>query len=224
MAERKRKILAAAGIGAFLLLFLAAAWYAGRPMLRFVREPDKFRAWVDEGGILSDLLFVGMVILQVFIAIIPGEPLEIAAGYAFGAVEGTVLCVIGVILGSALVFAFVRKYGVKAVEVFFSREKINPLKFISTSKRLNLLTFVLMFIPGTPKDIISYFVGLTNMKFLHWMLIAGVARLPSIVTSTVGGSALGDGRYKFAIFFFAATALLSLAGLGIYTLIQKKRS
>lgn len=60
-------------------------------------------------------------VLQVLVAIIPGEPLEIAGGYAFGAVWGTVLCLLGAFLGSAAVFAVVRKWGVPLVEVFFHR-------------------------------------------------------------------------------------------------------
>ena len=96
----------------------------GPPMLRFFDDPQAFRAWVDSHGIWGRVAFVGMVALQVVIALIPGEPLEIGAGYAFGAVEGTLLCLAGTTLGSLLVFGFVRKLGMKAVEPFFSREEI----------------------------------------------------------------------------------------------------
>lgn len=81
-----------------------------------------------------------MVALQVIFAIIPGEPLEIGAGYAFGALEGTVLCVIGGLLGSLVVFAFVRTFGVRVVELFFPIEKINNLKFLKNAKRLEVVT------------------------------------------------------------------------------------
>ena len=49
---------------------------------------------------------MGMVILQVVIAVLPGEPFEIAAGYAFGAVEGSILCIAASTLGSITVFLF----------------------------------------------------------------------------------------------------------------------
>ena len=124
-------------------------------MIEFVREPERFRAWVDSSGFVSRVIFVGMVIFQLIIALIPGEPLEMGAGYAFGAVEGTILCIIGCVIGSALVFLFVRRFGVKLVEVFFPREKIRSLRFLQDSRRLNLLTFIVFFIPGTPKDLRS---------------------------------------------------------------------
>ena len=206
------------------LLFIAAVGYlVGKPMVDFVREPERFRAWVDSSGFVSRVIFVGMVVFQLVIALIPGEPLEMGAGYAFGAVEGTILCIIGCVVGSALVFLFVRRFGVKLVEVFFPREKIRSLRFLQDSRRLNLLTFIVFFIPGTPKDLLSYFIGLTDMKLGTWLLITAVARIPSIVTSTVTGDALGLKNYQFAIIAFGATLLLSLVGILVYRRLSARR-
>ena len=173
---------------------------------------------------LGRLAFLGMVVLQVCVAIIPGEPLEIGAGYAFGAIEGTILCLIGIVLGSAMVFGFVRKWGVKVVEVFFPREKINSLRFLQDEKRLNLWVFIVFFIPGTPKDVLSYFVGLTRMRFGVWLAISGLARIPSVITSTVGGDALGTGNHVFAVCVFVATILISVAGLIWYNRLCRARA
>ena len=206
------------------LLFIAAVGYlVGKPMVEFVREPERFRAWVDSSGFVSRVIFVGMVVFQLVIALIPGEPLEMGAGYAFGAVEGTILCIIGCVIGSALVFLFVRRFGVKLVEVFFPREKIRSLRFLQDSRRLNLLTFIVFFIPGTPKDLLSYFIGLTDMKLGTWLLITAVARIPSIVTSTVTGDALGLKDYQFALIAFGVTLALSLAGILVYRRLSARR-
>ena len=206
------------------LIFIAAVGYlVGKPMVEFVREPERFRAWVDSSGFASRVIFVGMVVFQLIIALIPGEPLEMGAGYAFGAVEGTILCIIGCVIGSALVFLFVRRFGVKLVEVFFPREKIRSLRFLQDSRRLNLLTFIVFFIPGTPKDLLSYFIGLTDMKLGTWLFITAVARIPSIVTSTVTGDALGLKDYQFALIAFGVTLALSLAGILVYRRLSARR-
>ena len=76
LSEKAKKYIAAASIAVFVLLTLAIAWFIGRPMLRFVSEPERFRAWVDSGGAMSRVYFLGMQILQVFFAVIPGEPME----------------------------------------------------------------------------------------------------------------------------------------------------
>ena len=206
------------------LIFIAAVGYlVGKPMVEFVREPERFRAWVDSSGFVSRVIFVGMVVFQLIIALIPGEPVEMGAGYAFGAVEGTILCIIGCVIGSALVFLFVRRFGVKLVEVFFPREKIRSLRFLQDSRRLNLLTFIVFFIPGTPKDLLSYFIGLTDMKLGTWLFITAVARIPSIVTSTVTGDALGLKDYQFALIAFGVTLALSLAGILVYRRLSARR-
>ena len=216
LTERGKKILAGAAIAIFILLACAIAWFIGRPLLAFVSEPERFREWVDSAGLMGRVYFLGIQILQVFIAIIPGEPIELGAGYAFGAVEGTLLCLAGSTAGSMLIFFFVRRFGVKAVEIFFPPEKIRSLRFLHSARRRNALVFLLMVIPGTPKDLLSYFVPLTDMPALTWLFITSVARIPYIVTSPVGGDALGVQNYVFALIALGVTAQISAAGLLIY--------
>ncbi len=222
LSDRAKKYIAAASIAVFILLTLAVAWFVGRPMLRFVSEPERFRAWVDSGGVMSRVWFLGMQLLQVFVAIIPGEPMELGAGYAFGAVEGTLLCLGGTIIGSMAVFFFVKRFGVRAVEIFFPREKIESLRFLRDERRRNTLMFLLILIPGTPKDLLGYFAPLTGMSAWTWLLITSVARIPSIVTSTIGGSALGVQNYVFAGIALGATLLISGAGLLAYRRICRR--
>ena len=211
------------GIGIFILLSAAVAWLIGKPLLQFVSEPDKFRQWVDSHGLLGPLAFLGMMLLQVFVAVIPGEPLEIGAGYAFGAVEGTILCILGAAIGSTLVFLFVRRFGVRAVEVFISREKIHSLRFLQNTRRVHLFLLVAFLLPGTPKDVLCYVAGLTTLKLGPFILISSICRLPSIVTSTIGGSALGSGQWGMAAIVFAATLVISAIGLWIYKRILRLR-
>ena len=219
----KDKLRAAVGIGIFVLFSAAVAWLIGKPLLQFVSEPEKFRQWVDSHGLLGPLAFLGMMVLQVFVAVIPGEPLEIGAGYAFGAVEGTILCILGAAIGSTLVFLFVRRFGVRAVEVFISREKIQSLRFLQNTRRVHLFLLVAFLLPGTPKDVLCYVAGLTTLKLGPFILISSICRLPSIVTSTIGGSALGSGQWGMAAIVFAATLVISAIGLWIYKRILRLR-
>ena len=223
LTERQKKWIAGGGLCLFLLLSLLIFWFAGRPLIRFAQEPERFRQWVDQQGLWAHVLFTGMVILQVIVAVIPGEPLEIAAGYAFGAVEGTLLCVLGTFIGGILVFLLVRRFGLRAVEVFFPPEKLQKLRFLHNERRLSQWVFFIFFLPGTPKDLLCYFVGLTAMPLRTWALISAVARLPSIVTSTVGGNALGMGEYTFAVVVFAATLAISGLGMLLYRTVCSAR-
>ena len=223
LTERQKKWIAGGGLCLFLLLSLLIFWFAGRPLIRFAQEPERFRQWVDQQGLWAHVLFTGMVILQVIVAVIPGEPLEIAAGYAFGAVEGTLLCVLGTFIGGILVFLLVRRFVLRAVEVFFPPEKLQKLRFLHNERRLSQWVFFIFFLPGTPKDLLCYFVGLTAMPLRTWVLISAVARLPSIITSTVGGNALGMGEYTFAVVVFAATLAISGLGMLLYRTVCSAR-
>lgn len=216
LSGRGKKIIAAAAIAVFAAATLLIAWFVGRPLLAYLREPEKFRDWVDGAGPMGRIYFLGIQVLQVVVAIIPGEPVEIGAGYAFGAVEGTGLCILGTVIGSMAVYFFVRRFGIKAVEIFFPIEKIESLRFLNTVHKRDALMFLLMFIPGTPKDLLGYVAPIVGITPGAWLFITAVARIPSVVTSTVGGGALGGQNYGFAVAAFAVTLVISGAGLLIY--------
>lgn len=221
-AKLYKKQIFAVVILSLILAFSAAVYFiAARPLIAFINDPVMFKNFVDSRGIIAHIAFVLMVVFQIIIAFIPGEPFELAAGYAFGSLMGTLLCVIGSAIGCTLVFLLTRKFGMPLVELFFEKEKIEKLKFLKSSRKRNIIIFLLFFIPGTPKDIISYFVGLTDIKLSWWLLICSVAKLPSIITSTVSGGALGEKRYILAVVFLVATAIISLIGVGVYKQICK---
>lgn len=224
ISPRGKKVASIFAIAVFVLLSVAAFWFVGRPLMEYISDPQGFRIWVDAHGILGKLCFVGLMALQVVIAIIPGEPLEIFAGYAFGFWQGTLLCLAGALLGSVIVFMLVRTFGIKLVEAFFPIEKIHSASFVRDAKRLNLLVFIVFFIPGTPKDILAYVVGLTPMKLSVWVLITLTARIPSVITSTIGGDALGTQNYAFAAVVFGVTLIISALGLLAYKRLSKKQN
>lgn len=224
MSEKRQKQLALFCVIGVVILSLAVAWFVGRPLIRHLREPEVFRQWIESHGLAGKLAFVSICILHIVIAIIPGEPIELFAGYAFGFWRGTLMCEIGIIVGGVLVYCFVHRYGRRAVNIFFSREKIDSLRFLQDEQKLEFWVFILFFIPGTPKDIMTWIVPLTRMKLGHFLLISGIARLPSVITSTIGGNALGTGRMWFAVIVFAVTALISAVGVVVYRRIQRKKS
>lgn len=220
--DKQKKIIAWAAIAIFLLLSAAVGWFIGRPLVRFASRPEEFRQWVDGHGLLGMAAYVGMVFLQVAVAVIPGEPLEISGGYAFGALRGSVLCLLGAFLGSVAVFALVRRFGRELVEIFFPREKLEKLKFLQSSPKRDALFWLIFTVPGTPKDLLCYFAGLTDLSWGKWLLLCTVGRLPSVLTSTIGGSALGVKDYQFAILVFAVTLAVSGVGLLIYRAVCRR--
>ena len=222
LSQKQQKAVSIASFCTLLLMLVLLCAVIGRPMVRFASDPDKFRDWVEGHGVWGMLAYMGMVAVQVLAALIPGEPLEIAGGYAFGAVKGTLLCILAASLGSAAVICLVRRYGMRLVEVFFPKEKIQSLRFLRSSPKRSLLFLLIFMLPGTPKDLLCYYAGLTDIKLPVLLIICSLGRLPSIVTSTAGGDALGTESYLFAVIIFAATFVLSALGLFIYNMLCKR--
>lgn len=225
MKENARKKWIAIGVLVLIILISAVIYLrVGRPMTELVKDSERFRTWVHAHGWKSRAVFIAMVCLQVIVAIIPGEPLELAAGYVFGAFEGTLLCLAGIVAGSMMVFALVRTFGRRLVEVFFPREKIDSLRILRNPKRLYTVTAILMVLPGTPKDLLTYCVGLTKIPVGTWLLICTLGRIPSVLTSTLCAQALSEGDYRMAIIVFATTAALCGLGFAVYAKIKAKHS
>ena len=219
--DRKRKLLAGVSIFVVLLLMVLLTLFVCHWLNSFSQED--FREHVRSFGVLAPLVMLALQILQVFIALIPGEIVESAAGYVLGPWLGTAVCYAGIAFASALIFVLTRRYGVKLVEVFVSREKIKQLRFLNTEQKRNTLIFLLFFIPGTPKDLLTYFVGLTDIRLRTFLLLSMVARIPSVITSTFGGHLLGQERYIGAVILYGITGTLSLLGMAGYNRYLKRK-
>lgn len=219
---KQQKTIAIISFSVVLTLAILTTIFVCNWLTSFTQE--SFKEYILSFGALGYLVLLFLQILQVFIALIPGELLESAAGYAFGPIIGTAICYLGVAIGSAIIFFLTRKFGIKMVELFVSTDKINKLKFLQSERKRNSIIFILFFIPGTPKDLITYFVGLTDIKFTTFLIISLIARVPSVISSTFAGHLLGEGNLLSAVILYGTTGIISLIGIIIYNKILKNKN
>ncbi len=170
------------------------------------------------------LVMMIIQVLQVVLAIIPGEPIELAMGALYGTVWGCVLCLVGIMIGTSFVFLCVRKFGRKFVDNFISSDKFARLKFLKDPSKRDVLLFILMFIPGTPKDTLTYFGPFTGISFLRFIVISTIARIPSIISSSFIGASIMDGDYMQGVIAFAIVGIVSLTGILIYNKIVASKN
>ena len=210
-SPRTKKIIGIALLALAVTALFLVGWFVGRPLVRQFREsPETFRDYVSAHGFAGKLLMIGIVMLQVVVALIPGEPFELGAGFVFGWLEGAILCLIGTAAASALIYVAVRKWGMKLVELFFPREKIDHFLSLLSRKKKEILLFLLFLIPGTPKDLLVYLAGLTDIPLLRFLWITSLARIPSVVSSTITGSLVEQKNTKAAVITYGITLLITL--------------
>ena len=203
-------LLAIAGVSIFVYVRY------GKAIWSLVRDVDRFKAWIDGFGAWSGVVFVAVRTVQTVVKIIPAEPLEIGSGIVFGAVGGTLLCLLGNILGSLVILFLTRKLGTRVLELFRLDGKLRSMRFLQDKEKRKRLLLIFFLIPGTPKDGITWFVGLTDMDLLWFMVVTSFARIPSILSSTICGAFLGQKNWPLALGVFAATTALGLLGAFAY--------
>lgn len=185
---------------------------------------EKLETFVDSLGIWGILIMFLIQTAQVILAFIPGEPIEIAAGALYGTFGGTALCLSGIALGSFVIFLLVKTLGKDFVTKVIGSEKYKKLKFLKDPEKRDILIFLLMFIPGTPKDVLTYFSPLSGISMQRFLLIAAVARIPSVISSTYVGDTLSEGKYLHSVIAFIIVGAVSIGGIIIYNKILERKN
>lgn len=208
----RRRVLIGLVAAASIIALLCWEYLPG--LLTWLADARAVRAFVSDHAFVSRLAMLGINIVQVLLAFLPGEPVELASGYAFGFWEGTALCLVASGLATSAIYWATRRWGWRLVGLFFDRSLFDRFSWLKSAKRLELIMLIVFLIPGTPKDFLTYFAGLTNMRFLPVVLIATFGRIPSIVTSTIAASAVGSGNWPLVACTLVASAfLLAVGGL-----------
>lgn len=197
------------------------------PLFRYMVTPDfrdQLSGWVRQMGIWGVLGLMGIQILQIVVAFIPGEPIELVAGSMYGAVGGLILCLLGILIGTFTIFTLVRKMGKSALERSSHKDAIKKYSFLNNEEKLETLIFILYFIPGTPKDILVYVCALTNIPRGRFLFLSTFARIPSVITSTLAGASFASGNYGITVLIFAITGVLGAAGIWAHNHLLKKKN
>lgn len=186
------------------------------PYINLLSEPEiqqAFKLRVTSFGIVGWLLVLCIQIIQIVIAFIPGEPVEILAGALYGGVGGLFLCLLGCIVASSVIFIISKRFGTPFVSKLFKTGKLDEFAFLKDAKKLETIVFILFLIPGTPKDMLTYVVGTSPMKITQFLAISTLARIPSVISSIFIGSTMRQGEWEMATFIFALTAVLRIIGI-----------
>lgn len=183
---------------------------------------NSFKANIESTGYEGVLMIFGLMFAQIFIPILPGEPVELLGGMCYGTWGGLLVLYCGIFLTTSLIYFLVRKFGKDFIYTFVSEERIAKIENSKTwnnPTKIRTLLFLSFFIPGLPKDIFVYIGGLLPIKPLEFLLISTIARFPSIISSTIAGSNILYGNWSAIVITYIIT--FSISGVLLFILNRK---
>ena len=207
-----------------IIAIIVAIIYYLFPVVKNLSTPEgqvAFKEKISNSGVLGFLMLFGLQFAQIFLFVIPGEPIEILAGICYGPIWGTIFVMISAAIITLFIYLLVHKFGRKFIYDFCGEEKIKKIenaKVFKNPKTISFIVFILFFIPGTPKDLFTYIAALLPIKPLNFIIISTIARFPSIISSTLAGDNLLAGNWQMSLIIYGATFLM----VGIAILIMRK--
>ncbi|NMA34724.1 MAG: TVP38/TMEM64 family protein [Clostridiaceae bacterium] len=200
-----------------IITFLAVITYVGirfgSGLTELARKPEELREWLNSFGWKGVIIFIGLQVLQVVVAAIPGEFTQLAGGYLYGTFFGTIYSLTGIVLGSVIVFYAARLLGYPLVRLFVSEKQLDKFRFMLNNSKSEVAMFILFLIPGIPKDILTYIAGITPVRPLRFFVIITIGRLPALLGSSFIGHNTQLGNCAVVIAVSAAACILFLLGV-----------
>ena len=202
-----------------LLLFLALIVVVGVqlfPYFEYLTTAEgrlELIAMIHDAGIAGIGICLALQFVQIVVAFIPGEIVQLAIGAIYGPVAGTFITVLGALISSVFVFFVVRKLGAPFVQGMIGSKNTKIMSFFNKDRRLNVIVFILFLIPGLPKDVFTYLVPLTPMRPANFFILSTLGRIPGIAASAFIGNAAVQGDYTQAIIVGVIAGGLGLLGI-----------
>jgi len=172
-------------------------------------DRDKITDFISAFGVNAPLAFVGVQILQVLLAPIPGEASGFIGGYLFGVLPGLLYSSIGLAIGSWLNFAIGRFLGKRYIRKLIPSVQLEKMDRLVKRQGVIAL-FVLFLFPGFPKDYLCYFLGISAMSTKVFLILAAFGRIPGTLLLSLQGAFLFDKMYAWFALVMAACLFLAL--------------
>ena len=217
-AKDKKLMIIRTIIILFVVLLMAYLTIKCIPLMSKLANEEtrvEFKNEISRMGFKGVLIVLGLQILQIVVAVIPGQPMEIVSGMLYGTWGGMALCLVGIFIGTALVFFLVRRIGTDIMLLFFSNKKIDEIKNMRLFKnpaKFEMLMFIMFVIPLLPKDIFIYLGGISPVRPKRFLAIATLARIPGLILTVYAGNKLSEGSFILTAVLVGIFLVIGLVG------------
>lgn len=171
---------------------------------------DRLVERVRNAGPAGVFILLGMQLLQIIVAVIPGEVVQLAAGLMYGPWLGALVILVGCVISSSIVYKLVHMLGAPFVQSMVSTEHLEKFQKFEKSGKLDVVVFILFLIPAMPKDVFTYIVPLTDMKMGRFLVLTTLGRVPGVLASTYVAHGLSRGEMIGPIVIVVVVAVLAI--------------
>lgn len=211
--EKLKKYKAYIIIGIIIIFLFVTAYEYYHKYMYILRSPKDLKNLIMSYGKYGIFAFLVLQILQVVAFFIPGEFVQIASGYMYGSFLGSVLSVLGIVLGSIIAYLISMIYGKPLVNKMVSNRQLKFFKRILNLGNMNLVVFLVYLIPGIPKDILSYICGISNISLKNFIIYSTLGRLPGIIISSYFGAKIYSENKIMLIIITIVVTMLFFIGI-----------
>lgn len=224
MRARQRQLLVRGAIFLFLVVLifvlskygpqpftaLSPLWEELEDLQASQARKERITEFLASFGPYSSAVFVLLQALQVVISPIPGELTGVAGGYVYGQRYGFILSTLGLTLGSWVAFELSSIFGRPFVEKLFRKDLLHKFDFLTTNTGATI-SFLLFLIPGFPKDVLCYILGLSRMGLRTFLTVSVVGRIPGTYLLTMHGASVRNEDYWMTVILTVISAALLFA-------------
>jgi uncharacterized membrane protein YdjX (TVP38/TMEM64 family) len=169
------------------LVGLIALLFAGRWLASLT---PRFAVYIESLGAWGPVMFIIGYMLAT-VALVPGSLLTLAAGALFGLTKGTAIAFLSATLGASAAFLVSRYVARREVERRFAGDPRFVAIDQAISRQGRTIVLLLRLSPIFPFNLLNYALGLTQVRFLDF-LIASLGMLPGTLLYVYYGRVAGD--------------------------------
>ncbi len=182
---RKPIVYKACITGYIMLLFFGAVCYAllATGFFEVIRDEDLLEDYLARSGSWMGFVFTMLQFLQVVVLPIPSAVTVVAGTALFGPLKGSLLSLLGIVIGSLVAFLVGRYAGLRVVSWLVGKETLDKwLKKIKGKDKLLLTAMFLL--PVFPDDVLCFVAGLSSMSLPYFLAVIAVSRVLAIFSTS----------------------------------------
>ena len=185
----------------------------------------KIKEKINSFGVIAPLVYIGFYIIAT-VFFLPGLPVTMLSGLAFGPVWGVVYASIGAIIGVSCAFLVARYVARDMVEGWVKGNAQFRRIDEGVHRQGWRMLMVTRLVPLFPFNLQNYAYGLTKIRFATYFFVSWICMLPGTAAYVQLGAAVnvGEGNIKKTLIYLAGAGVFIVIVSLIPSLIRKRQS